>query len=277
MRELSPSDSGAPDARLTRRSLVAAAGILAAVGPAAAGKALAFSSSKSPKFNWGDGDKCHAKCAICFLRGTRLLTPGGEIAIEDLKIGDAVVTESGAVRAIRWIGRMTIERNGSEPWSDEVKPVRVAKDAFGVGSPHRDLYLSPAHMVHLNGVLMTVGDLVNGRTIAAVDVDAERLEYFHVELDTHDVLLAEGAPCESLLLAPERLWAFDNHAEYLALYGRPPEEAMAPYAPLASFNGGRSELKSRLRSAFAPMIDIRQPMDVVRDNIEVRALFSRAA
>lgn len=276
MRELSPSDSGAPDARLTRRSLVAAAGILAAVGPAAAGKALAFSSSKSPKFDWSGGDKCQTKCggAICFLRGTRLLTPNGEVAIESLQIGDAVVTEGGAVRPIRWIGRMTIARNGDAPWSDDVKPVRVAKGALGAGSPHRDLYLSRAHMVHLNGVLMTVGDLINGRTIAAVDVDATQLEYFHVELDTHDVLMAEGAPCESLLLESGRLSAFDNHEEYLALYGYAPGEAMAPYAPIASFSGGRSELKSRLRSALAPVIDIRQPLDIARDSVEARALLA---
>ena len=153
-------------------------------------------------------------------------------------------------------------------------PVRVAKNAFGKGSPHRDLYLSRSHMVHLNGVLIPIGDLINGHTIAAVDVKGDQLVYYHVELETHDVVLAEGAPCETLLTTAEKLAAFDNAEAYYALYGAP--AGMAPCAPLAAFNGGRSELKSRLRSAIAPVIDIRRPMDVVRDDIEARA-FAKAA
>ncbi len=278
MSESSPRAAVRPDAHLSRRSLFAAMGVLAAVGPTAATNALGFSSSKAPKFEWTGGDgKCHAKCAMCFLSGTRLLTSHGEVAIEELKIGHSVVTESGATRAIRWIGRIVLERNGEERWPKDVQPVRVEKNAFGEGSPRRDLYLSRAHMVHLNGVLTPVGDLINGRTISAVDVGPARLEYFHVELETHDVLLAEGAPCESMLLVGQNLWAFDNCAEYVALYGLPPADGAEPYAPIVSFNGGRSELKSRLRSALAPVVDIRRPIDVVRDNVEARALLISAA
>jgi hypothetical protein len=210
------------------------------------------------------------------LRGTRLLTPSGEVAIEDLKIADLLLTESGAVRPIRWIGRMTVERSVDGAWSDDVRPVRVARDAFGAGSPHSDLYVSRAHMIHVNGVLVPIRDLINGRTIAYADVDADQLEYFHVEFETHDVVLAEGAPCESLRLAPQQLASFDNGEEYVALYGQPRHE-VAACAPTASFNGGRNALKSRLRSAIAPMIDIRHPLDVVRDEMEARALLSKAA
>jgi hypothetical protein len=213
---------------------------------------------------------------MCFLSGTRVLTPSGEIAIEDLNIGDRVATESGDARAIRWIGRITVDRVGDGPWHTSAMPVRVAKDALSVGSPHRDLYVSPSHMVHLNGVLIPVGNLINGRTITAVDVEGDRLEYVHIELETHDVLIAEGAPCESFLTTAEKLAVFDNADEYYALYGVPASD-MAACAPLAAFNGGRSELKSRLRSAFAPVIDIRRPLDIARDNIEARAQRSKAA
>jgi len=155
-------------------------------------------------------------------------------------------------------------------------PVRVAKDAFGAGSPRRDLYVSRSHMVYLDGVLIPVGDLINGQTIAAVDVEGDRLAYYHVELETHDVLIAEGAPCESLLTTAEKIAVFDNADEYYALYGVPAD--MAPYAPMAAFNGGRSELKSRLRSAVAVVIDRRQPRDIVRDCLEARAFdLSKAA
>lgn len=117
---------------------------------------------------------------------------------------------------------------------------------------------------------MPVGDLVNGRTITCADVDTDQLEYFHVEFETHDVVMAEGAPCESLRLAPRHLASFDNHEEYVALFGQPFHQ-VAACAPTASFNGGRSELKSRLRSALAPVIDIRHPVDVVRDELDARA------
>lgn len=285
MSEFSRRDSVRPDARLSRRSLIAAAGILTTLGPGAAGKALAFSSSKPTKIKWEGGDPatwqggkhdCPTKCAICFLRGTRLLTPSGEVVIEDLRIADLLLTESGAIRPIRWIGRMTFERSVEETWSDEVRPVRVARDAFGAGSPHRDLYVSRAHMIHLNGLLVPVGDLINGRTIAYADVDTDQLEYFHVEFETHDVVVAEGAPCESMRLAPQHVASFDNGAEYVALFGLPLHQ-VAACAPTASFNGGRSALKSRLRSALAPVIDIRHPLDVVRDEMEARAQLLKAA
>lgn len=257
------------DARLSRRSLIAAGGLIAALGPMAASRALADASPKGCEASGGKAKGC-----VCFLRGTQLLTPAGDVAIEDLTIGDLVATESGEARAIRWIGRITVDREGEAPWGADAMPVRVAKDAFGNGSPKRDLYLSRAHMVHLNGVLIPVGDLINGRTITAVDVPGAQIVYYHVELETHDVVIAEGAPCETLLTTAEKLTAFDNVDEYYALYGAPMD--MVACAPLAAFNGGRSELKSRLRSAISPVVDIRRPMDVARDEIEARA-FSKAA
>jgi len=258
-----------PVARLSRRSLVAAGGLLAALGPIAATRALSDASAKGC-----EASKGKAKGCVCFLSGTHLLTPTGDVAIENLSTGDLVATESGEARAVRWIGRIAVDRNGDAPWHIDAMPVRVAKDAFGKGNPHRDLYLSRAHMVHLNGVLIPVGDLINGRTITAVDVPGDQIVYYHVELETHDVVIAEGAPCESLLTTAEKLTAFDNVDEYYALYGAPVD--MVACAPLAAFNGGRSELKSRLRSAIAPVIDIRRPMDMARDAIEARA-FAKAA
>ena len=265
-------DSGAerPDKRLTRRSLVAAAGILAAVGPAAAGKALANGRRRRRDY---DHDYGRGKC---FLAGTRVLTPDGEVPVEALRKGDLVVTESGVAREVRWIGTTTIKRNGDLPFGAEVLPIRISKGALGRGRPYRDLYLSPAHMLHLDGVLIPVGDLVNGMNITAADIDADEFVYYHVALDRHDVLMAEGAPCESLLVTAESGAAFDNAEEYAAIYGRAPE-LMALCAPIAAYNGGRGALKSRLRSAIAPVIDLRRPADIVRDSVEARAELARAA
>jgi hypothetical protein len=192
-----------------------------------------------------------------------------------LKIGDLVVTKEGTVRDIRWIGRSVFYRNGQEPWAPDTRPVRIAKDAIGVGRPHRDLFLSRSHALYLNGFLIPAGDLVNGRTITFVHPQTDRLEYFHIELEQHDVLLAEGLPCESLLASAEGRRAFGNAGELPGALANLP--AMVLCAPLAAQNGGRSAFKSRLRSALAPVIDIRHAADIVRDDIEARAYLARTA
>ena len=271
-----------PNPQLSRRSLVAAGAILAALGPATATRALAQGKGKGNGNGngqtgipgCGPSNNTPPKCQ-CFLRGTRLLTPDGEIAIEDLKIGDFVTTTDGEMRAIRWIGKRALAR--AEGWHEDVLPVRISKGALGSNTPHRDLYVTRAHLLYLNGVLIPASDLINGGTISAVTPDVDAIEYFHVELGSHEVVLAEGAPCESLQIVAGQIPAFDNRAEYEALYGHLASVDMAPYAPIASFNGGRGELKSRLRSALAPVIDFRRPLDVVRDNVEARALLSKAA
>lgn len=261
-----------PDMKLSRRSLVAAGAILATFGAGIGAKKAAAASDEDlwEACNVGRPATNSLDQCQCFLSETRIATPGGEVAIDNLRIGDRVATEAGEARAIRWIGRITVDRRGDAPWHSDAMPVRVMKDAFGKGSPHRDLYLARSHMVHLNGVLIPVGDLINGRTITAVDVPGDQLVYYHIELEAHDVLIAEGAPCESFLTTAEKLASFDNADEYYALHGAPAD--MAPCAPLAAFVGGRSELKSRLRSAIAVVVDIREPRDVARDHVERRAI-----
>jgi hypothetical protein len=265
--------------RLTRRSLVAAGAILTTLGPAAVSRALADGRRHGhrPRHRHRPGDGGPQNEGLCFLHGTRLLTPGGEVAIEELKIGDVVATLENGTRAIRWIGRLEFTKDAGSTWPQGVLPVRITQDALGVGIPQRDLYVSGAHMLYLNGVLISAASLVNGITVTVVALNVNALQYFHVEFDTHDVVVAEGAPCESMLATAESRQVFDNHEEHVALYGHLPARDMTPYAPIASFNGGRSELRSRLRSALAPVLDIRRPVDVVRDNVETRALLSKAA
>lgn len=266
------------DMQLSRRSMVAAGALLATLGGglfAAKARANITPEQRDEICARPDNQGREPFCA-CFLSGTRISTPSGDIAIEKLTIGDLVATEYGDARAIRWVGRIEVRREGNAPWHPDAMPIRVAKDAFREGSPRRDLYLSRSHMVHLDGVLIPVGDLVNGRTIAAADIPGDRIVYYHVILETHDVVIAEGAPCESFLTSALKLRVFDNVDEYYALYGAPTE--MIACAPMAIFTGGRSELRSRLRSAFSPVVDVRLPRDKIRDRLEARAFgFSKAA
>ena len=129
----------------------------------------------------------------CFAEGTRLRTPDGEVAVEDLHVGETLCTQGGAPRPIVWIGRRTLDLRRS-PASH---PVRIAAGAFGPGLPARPLLLSPDHAVFADGVLVPVQYLVNGDTIRTVA--RRRITYWHVELDRHDVVLAHGLPVESFL------------------------------------------------------------------------------
>ncbi|GAB6845089.1 Hint domain-containing protein [Methylorubrum rhodinum] len=137
-----------------------------------------------------------AAFTVCFASGTRIHTDLGDIPIENLTIGDRVATTSGVDRPIRWIGHRTVACDGRA----DLMPVRIAAHAFGEGRPARDLLVSPAHAVAvdvLGEVLIPACRLINGTTI--VQVDVESVTYWHVELDSHDILLAEGLPAESYL------------------------------------------------------------------------------
>ena len=76
-------------------------------------------------------------------------------------------------------------------------PVRVRAEAFGAGCPHADLRLSPDHAVYCDGGLIPIRYLVNG--VSVVQENVASVTYWHVELDRHDVVLAEGLPVESFL------------------------------------------------------------------------------
>ena len=142
----------------------------------------------------------------CFLAGTRILTARGPVAVEMLREGDEAVTASGGHRPIRWIGRRAVDCR-RHPRPAAVHPIRVAPDAFGPNQPSRALYLSPDHAVLRGDVLIPVKYLVNGTTIRAES--RASVLYFHVELDRHDVILAEGLAAESYLDTGDRS-AFAN-------------------------------------------------------------------
>jgi hypothetical protein len=132
----------------------------------------------------------------CYLAGTHIATPAGEVAIETLKAGDWVTTISGEAKAVIWVGSAVVDpRRHAEP--TRVLPVRVAAGAFGPGAPSRDLFLSPDHAVFVDDMLVPIKELLNGTSIRQVDRGV--VTYFHVELAQHDVLLAEGLPAESYL------------------------------------------------------------------------------
>ncbi len=155
----------------------------------------------------------------CFLHGTRIATPTGEVPVERLRIGDLVLTGSGAARPIRWLGRRAYGRRmvAAQP---QLRPVRLRRGSLGGGLPHRDLYVSPLHALLLaapdgRDVLVPAGALVNGDTITRGPIAA--VAYVHIELETPDTVLAEGARAETFVDCGSR-WLFENAAEFATLY-----------------------------------------------------------
>jgi hypothetical protein len=148
---------------ITRRNLVAAG---AAVVAALATKTAHAKNGHGHGHGngHGNGRGGGGGGANCILRGTIIRTPDGEREISDLRIGDLVVTYLGVIKPIKWIGRRRLLREATEAWPNAVMPIKVTRSALGVNTPHSDLFLSPGHAVYLDGLLIQVGSLVNGRT-----------------------------------------------------------------------------------------------------------------
>jgi len=151
----------------------------------------------------------------CFCRGTRIVTDRGDMPIEDLQIGTRVITLSGEALPVKWIGRRSYDpRFAAE--NAAILPIRIAAGAFGENLPARDLFVSPEHALYVDGVLVAARLLVNGSSIRQVQ-GVESLEYFHIELERHQVLFAEGMPAESYVECGNR-GMFHNAHQFAALY-----------------------------------------------------------
>ncbi|MBB4188102.1 Hint domain-containing protein [Sinorhizobium terangae] len=243
---------------------IAAMGTLAVTTffPFSTARAQTAKPGKGPKpgNNPGQGPKC-------LLRGTSILTPTGEVTIEDLRIGDLVETVRGETRTIKWIGRHVYRRSGPS-WNDSVVPIRICRHALDEHTPHRDLYLSAGHALLIDGVLIRVQDLINGTSIApALPVAQREIEYFHIALDTHEVILAEGAPVETLLIEAGIHESFTNFAEFARLY--PDPQPQKPFAPTVGY-GGRAHLKALLRLAVRRFARVRVPIEEAYERIAAR-------
>ena len=147
----------------------------------------------------GTGSAIVVSAAPCYAAGTRLATPDGEVAVERLQPGDAVLAlQDGAwvARRVRWVGRTTVDL-ARHPQPERAAPIRIRAHAIAPDMPARDLVLSPEHAVFLDGVLMQAQALLNGASVT--QEFPARVTYLHVELDRHALLRAEGMPAESYL------------------------------------------------------------------------------
>ncbi|MCB8882686.1 Hint domain-containing protein [Acidisoma cellulosilytica] len=189
---------------------------------------------------------------ICFAEGSMIATPNGETAVEDLAIGDMVTTLNGE-KPIVWVGHRSVDLTKLRN-AESARLVRIRKDAFATNVPHRDLLVTQEHCLHVDGGLIPARMLVNDRSII-IDRTINAYTYYHVELEQHAILLAEGLETESYLDTGNRP-NFAN-AETTALQ------------PDLSVNATH---KSWATDAAAPLMTQRHVVEAVWRKMEARAI-----
>ena len=158
-----------------------------------------------------------------------ILTPDGEMPVEALHPGQLVVTQVDGVavpQAVKWVGHRRINLT-RHPRAEIMAPIRIERDAFSEGMPHSDLMVSPDHAVFVDGVLICAKQLVNGSTIRR-ERDWTAVDYYHVELDQHAILLAEGLPAESYLDTGNRGFFANSSGQPMVLHPDLTDETAYP-------------------------------------------------
>lgn len=186
--------------------------------------------------------------APCFLAQTMIATPEGEKAVSDLVIGDMILSKDGMAMPVRWIGHCKVSTLFADPL--RALPIRIQAGALGDSLPKRDLLISPDHALLIDGILANAGTLVNGQTIIREEMQDEVFTYYHIEVDDHALILAEGMPAETFIDHVERM-AFDNWAEHMAIFGEVCEKPEMEYPRAKSARQLPQSLKARLAAKQA--------------------------
>ncbi|MBV0914226.1 Hint domain-containing protein [Anianabacter salinae] len=150
----------------------------------------------------------------CFVRGTLIRTRRGEIRIEDLAVGDNVLTADAGEQPIRWIGSRKLDARALQS-NPKLRPTRIRANALAPGLPEHDLSVSPQHRVLVRSViaermfgsrevLIPANKLL---VLPGIEIDdsAAEVEYFHMLFDAHQIVWSNGALTESLFTGPEAL------------------------------------------------------------------------
>ncbi|WP_336947639.1 Hint domain-containing protein [Asaia sp. HN010] len=173
--------------------------------------------------------------APCFLAGTLIEMEGSAKPVEDIRIGDHVMTYQNDVceqREVIWAGRRKITIDASKPDDLADYPVRVVRNALGEGRPFKDLLITAEHCLFLDGAFVPVRMLVNGQSIY-YDTKITQYECFHIETEKHAILMSDGILSESYLDTGGRQ-RFRQTGKILALGGRTLSWQDSAAAPLVT-------------------------------------------
>lgn len=186
----------------------------------------------------------------CFTRGCRIQTPDGDVEVENLSIGDQVVVRNGESRPIRKIYRRYLSTIELEA-NPNLYPVRIVAGAMGKGLPKRDLLVSPQHRMvadapmlrrrfDSDAVFLSAKKLTEMPGIFS-DHQVTEVEYFHIVLDEHEVIFAEGAPTESFYCGDQAFEALSEDARMEILQLFPELASRTPPLALVAPSGGQQK------------------------------------
>lgn len=158
---------------------------------------------------------------VCFTHGTIFSTAKGEVPIERLRSGDLLVTQDNGLQPIQWIWARK-QTCGKIQKSPNLNAIKIKKNALGKGTPKRDLYVSKQHRILLHStitkrmygkheILVPAKDLVGMHGISEAPIKGD-ITYYHILMENHEILIAEGTPAESLYLGAEAVHAIAPEA-----------------------------------------------------------------
>lgn len=234
-----------------------------------------------PDFNYSDaifslakdsngGMDIETSAVACYCPGTLILTPNGDVAVEQLAIGDLVVTASGDHRPIKWIGRRSYQDRFIMGRAD-LLPICFTAGSLGENLPRRDLWISPHHAMYFAdgpgaGVLIEAKDLVNGSTIYQA-TEVGQIHYVHVELGSHDVLVAEGAPSETFVDDNSR-GMFQNAHTFQERYPDDDRVDAVYCAPRVDDGYAFESVRERIAARAGIVVQTAQVLGELRGNID---------
>lgn len=143
----------------------------------------------------------------CFTAGVELEAPNGVILVEDIEVGDRILTRDHGAQEVRWIGSRHLSAAYLKR-NPNLQPIRIKAGALGMNTPKADLVVSPQHRVLVRSkisermfdhteVLVAAKQLLQ---LDGIDIayDLTEVTYYHVLFDQHEVLMSNGAETESL-------------------------------------------------------------------------------
>jgi VCBS repeat-containing protein len=165
-----------------------------------------------------DDDAVSVTLLVCVAKGTLIETDQGPVPVQDISVGDQVITRDTGLQTVRWVGCRRLHKPDLMAHPD-LRPVRIRSGALGSGRPVRDLLVSPQHRILVSDwraqlffgqdeVLVPAKALVDQHSIT-VERTAASVDYYHILFDAHQVIYTDGAETESFHPADYTLGALD--------------------------------------------------------------------
>jgi hypothetical protein len=183
---------------------------------------------------------------VCFAAGTHIMAKHGEVAVEELAVGDLIRTLDHGFQPLRWVGTHTFQIR------DDAGPIQIGAGALSPNVPHSDLIVSPQHRILVSSliaermfgmpqVLVPSKALLPLEGVHSSAAKGQSITYFHLLFDRHEIVFAEGALTESFfigdqslkLLSPRQVW------QVLAARGSAGSQRFARMQPARQFVVGR--------------------------------------